>query len=454
MSNILFATGIECSYPKVEGGRRRDQLAETKHYEFWRDDLRLCAEVGARTVRYGIPYYVMHRGPHDYNWEFTDEVLPVLRELGLTPIVDLCHFGLPDWAGDFQNTDWPELFAGFADAFAARYPWVRFYTPVNEILVCAKFSGKMGIWNEQLTSDSAMVRAHANMCKATLLSIERIRARRSDAVFFQSEAAEAFFAESPQADERVRQLSEMRFLTFDFLYGHPPDGEMLTFLFDNGLDTKGFQWFMQHGRSAARSCVMGMDYYKANERAVRPDGSEEPIGPVLGWQAIAAEYYQRYRRPMMLTETNVLDAEEAPRWLWNTWHNVQSLRKSGVPVLGYTWYSLIDQVDWDIQLRAIKGNVNPNGMFTLARTPHPVAQAFKDLARNYGDRPLLEDFPSASLETVSGRTSGEASIHRTPEADEPPAVFTPDDVTALPPDRPPTENAPASEKASLLFERS
>ena len=35
-----------------------------------------------------------------------------------------------------------------------------------------------------------------------------------------------------------------------------------------------------------------------------------------------------------------------------------------------------------------------------------------------------------------------------------PVVFTPDDVHARPPDHPPTENAPESEKAGLIFERS
>ena len=35
-----------------------------------------------------------------------------------------------------------------------------------------------------------------------------------------------------------------------------------------------------------------------------------------------------------------------------------------------------------------------------------------------------------------------------------PVVFTPDDVTVPPPDRPPTEDAPESEKAGLIFERS
>ena len=29
-------------------------------------------------------------------------------------IVDLCHFGVPDWIGNFQNSDWPKLFAEYA----------------------------------------------------------------------------------------------------------------------------------------------------------------------------------------------------------------------------------------------------------------------------------------------------------------------------------------------------
>ena len=47
-----------------------------------------------------------------------------------------------------------------------------------------------------------------------------------------------------------------------------------------------------------------------------------------------------------------------------------------------------------------------------------------------------------------------ASGGTTPGDDGTPVVFTPDDVSARPPDQPPTENAPASEKAGLIFERS
>lgn len=397
MRNILMATGIECSYPTVQGGQRRDQLAEAGHYQHWRQDLQLCLEVGAKVVRYGPPYYRIHTGPHRYDWSFTDEVLPVMRDMGLTPILDLCHFGVPDWVGGFGNSDWPELFADFAEAFCQRYPWISYYTPVNEILVCARFSGKEGIWNEQQKSDRAMVAAHKNMCKATLLSIERILRHRPDAVFFQSETTESFFAQCPTVQPQADLHNQLRFLTFDFLYGHPPNGDVLMFLLQNGATPQDYQWFMEHGRRAAPHCVMGMDYYGANESLLHPDGSKESVGPILGWSNLARKYYERYRKPMMLTETNTVPPEEGPGWLWKTWHNVQSLRAEGVPVVGFTWFSLTDQVDWDIQLREIKGKVTPNGLFTLDRQPRPVAAAFRELATRYANLPVLQDVPIGSI---------------------------------------------------------
>ena len=41
-----------------------------------------------------------------------------MRRLGIVPIIDLVHFGLPDWLGDFQNPDWPSYFAEYARRFA------------------------------------------------------------------------------------------------------------------------------------------------------------------------------------------------------------------------------------------------------------------------------------------------------------------------------------------------
>jgi beta-glucosidase/6-phospho-beta-glucosidase/beta-galactosidase len=113
-------------------------------------------------------------GPGRYDWEFTDLTFGELKKRDISPIVDLCHFGLPDWLGNFQNPDFAPQFAIYAGAFAERYPWVQLYTPVNEMFICAAFSAKYGWWNEQLKSDRGFVTALKNIVKANVLAMIEI----------------------------------------------------------------------------------------------------------------------------------------------------------------------------------------------------------------------------------------------------------------------------------------
>src|SRR5919199_2392490 len=98
-NRFMFATGIENSYPtvKLPGGRtyRVDEMETTGHYKNWKTDFDLAKEMGICFLRYGPPYYKTHLGPGKYDWDFTDETFARLKELDITPIVDLCHFGVP-----------------------------------------------------------------------------------------------------------------------------------------------------------------------------------------------------------------------------------------------------------------------------------------------------------------------------------------------------------------------
>jgi beta-glucosidase/6-phospho-beta-glucosidase/beta-galactosidase len=391
---FMFATGIECSNPvacDVTGRRKRiDELELTFHYTHWKHDLHLVKRLGLDYLRYGPPWYRVHLGPHRYDWEFTDAVFGEIRRLGIVPIVDLCHFGVPDWIGDFQNPDWPASFAEYAAAFARRFPWVQFYTPVNEIYVTAKLSTLVGFWNERARGNHrAFVTAMKHLCLANLLAVERILQTRSDAIFIQSESAEYFHLGASDASnvQRARWENELRFLSLDLLFSHRPAADVVSYLLDNGMTRREFDWFMSH-RLAAR-IVMGNDYYDRNEQVVARDGALRPAGEVFGWAVITRQYFDRYRRPVMHTETNTFNAADAPRWLWKEFYNVRYLREQGVPVLGFTWYSLLDQVDWDSALAQERGVVNAVGLFDLQRRPRPVAAAYRELLREFAHEPLL-----------------------------------------------------------------
>src|SRR5262245_47275978 len=118
MLKFMFGVGIECSCPVIAGNQRVDQLRDTGHYEMCPTDLRLVRELGLRYLRYGPPIYRVFLAPGQYDWSFIDLVMHEMRRLGIVPIIDLLHFGLPDFLNDFQNPDFPQHFADYARAFA------------------------------------------------------------------------------------------------------------------------------------------------------------------------------------------------------------------------------------------------------------------------------------------------------------------------------------------------
>ncbi|GAB2461699.1 hypothetical protein GCM10011375_13030 [Hymenobacter qilianensis] len=381
--NFMFATGIECSYPTIDNGRtRRDLLAECGHYDNWQKDLQLVKDLGLKVLRYGLPYYSMHKGPGRYDWEFADQVMAEMQRLGITPILDLLHFGVPDWLGNFQNPELPVHFAAFAGAVAKRYPWVRYYTPINEIFVTARMSAKDGAWNEQLRTDKGFVTAMKHLVAASIMANQKIAEQRPDCIIVQSESAEYIHELRASPCSQIKLDNKLRFLALDLLYAHHPDADVLTYLLDNGLTRKEYDWFMAGEPPGYQ--IMGNDYYGRNEKIILPSGEICTSVDVLGWYNITLEYYSRYRKPVMHTETNVFEAKDAPTWLWKQWVNILRMREEGVPVLGFTWYSLIDQVDWDIGLTRKVGTVNACGLYDLDRNPRPVAAAYRQLLQEYG----------------------------------------------------------------------
>jgi len=380
----MFATGIENSYPTV-GRRRVDEMESCGHYERWRDDFDCVKDLGLHVLRYGPPLHRTWLGPGRYDWEFADLTFGELLRRDITPMADLCHFGVPDWLGNFQNPDFPALFADYACAFAQRFRWVQLYTPVNEMFVCATFSAAYGWWNEQLSSDRGFVTALKHLVKANVLAMQAILESCPNAIFIQSESSEYFHADSPDAIKPAEIANSKRFLPLDLNYGKRVDSEMYEYLADNGMTRDEYHFFL--GNRVKQHCVMGNDYYVTNEHRVFADGRMTASGEVFGYDAITWQYYDRYRLPVMHTETNFCEGprrDEAVFWLWKEWANLLRVRNDGIPVVGFTWYSLTDQIDWDTALREDNGNVNALGLFDLDRRIRPVGEAYSKIVREWG----------------------------------------------------------------------
>jgi beta-glucosidase/6-phospho-beta-glucosidase/beta-galactosidase len=364
-------------------------MAECGHYDRWREDFDLALALGCRHLRYGPPLYRIHEGPGRYDWSFTDEVMPRCETSASRPSFDLCHFRRPDWIGDFQNADWPAYFAEYARAFAARYPWVRLYTPVNEMYITAEFSGYYGWWNERLASHRGFVGALRTVVLGSLAAMQAILEVRPDALFIHAESSEHTHANRPELAHEAEMFNERRFLTLDLICGHRISAGMYAYLRTTACRRRSMPDCAQStspsisslgmtttSRTSTCSSRRRHAERQARSSATRP--SREPTRPLPS----AGDAYGD--KPRAGTA-----GDEAANWLWKTWANVQQLRREGVPICGMTWYSLTDQIDWDVGLREKNGRVNPLGLYDLDRQLRPAGEAFRRLIEQWNDTPLL-----------------------------------------------------------------
>jgi beta-glucosidase len=400
-SPFLFATGIENSYPTIAGGVRIDQMEKCGHYARWEEDFALVREMGLNALRYGPPYYRVHTAPHSYDWELADAPMHRLRDLGITVIADLCHFGVPTWLGSFQDPAFPVLFAEYARSFAQRYPWVRHFTPVNEIFVCASFSTLRGWWNECETSEAAFVRAMRNLCMANELAVEAILGERPDAIIVQGESIEHFHAAGRSANVEADWWNALKHLSVDLTMGHELEPGMARFLHDHGVTSNELSFFRE--RRAVGQRWLGVDYYPSCEHRVASTGRQTVTRSPMGFRRLAAQYYHRYRVPIFHCETNRV-SHLAVDWLNEQWSDILALRASGIPVTGFTWYSLTDQIDWQHALRVERNDVHTVGLYDLRRRVRPVGRRYQEIIQQW--RPALagaqELVPQAERQQMMG----------------------------------------------------
>ncbi len=375
---FLFATGIENSYPLLPNGTRHDQLEQCGHYDRWGEDFGLAQSLGIDALRYGPAWYRTNPAPGRFDWSSVDDQMAWLREAGILVIADLCHFGAPDWLDGFRDPALPIHLAAYARAFVRRYPWVRHYTPVNEMFVAANFSSMVGWWNECATGTESFARALGNLSMAHEHAVEAILSECPSAVIVQAESFERFTPadSSPGALAQAQFWNEARFAALDLTVGRTPSLAMRDLLVRSGMTTADFA-FLREKRAYGRRWI-GVDYYATSEQLVRADGHKTPTTQRVGLAALAREYHGRYGLPLFVSETSRA-ASRATEWLSEQWDAVGQLATLGLPVHGFTWFPLGDVIDWRHALREKRGDVDRIGLYDLGREPHAVAAAYASL---------------------------------------------------------------------------
>ena len=166
--------GIECSVVRV-GEDRRDQMQETGHTGR-PEDLDHIAGLGITTLRHPLLWeHVAPDRPDERDWRWYDGRLARLRDLGMRPILGLVHHGSGPAYTSLDDPAFPEKLAEHARAAARRYPWVQDWTPVNEPVTTARFSGLYGHWYPHRADFPSFCRMLVNQCRGVVLAMRAIR---------------------------------------------------------------------------------------------------------------------------------------------------------------------------------------------------------------------------------------------------------------------------------------
>ena len=232
-----------------------------------------------------------------------------------------------------------------------------------------------------MTTDAAYVRATVNLCRANLLAMKAILEHIPDAVFIQSESSEYVHPSRPDLIKAAHFYNERRFIPLDLTYGRQVSAAVYRYLIRHGMTEADYDFFMN--QTYRYRCIMGTDYYVTNEHLLKPDGTTIASGEFFGYYVIAKQYYDRYGLPLMHTETNIREEQGSVQWLWKEWNTMLRLRQDGVPIVGFTWYSLTDQIDWDIALREERNNIHPVGLYDLERKSRRVGLEYRRLIKEW-----------------------------------------------------------------------
>ncbi|MBA4137744.1 MAG: glycoside hydrolase [Opitutus sp.] len=353
---FLWAAGIEDTFitaPWPKTGRTLDEYELTQHYERWHADLGLMREIGVQGARYGIPWHRIQPRAGVWEWDFVDRAVDRLLELGIEPIIDLVHYGLPPWIeGAYLHRDFPHYMADYAARTAGRLKGRVFsYTPLNEPRITAWYCGRLGWWPPHRRGWRGFVAVMLAACRGIVEASHALTAVDADILLAHVDATDLYTAEDPRQSPAAEQRQEIVFLALDLVSGRmTPESPLWPWLLRHGATEAELGWFRAR---PVELPLVGLNLYPMFTRKVlrrRRSGELRWTMPYADARIVTdlgRMYWERYGAPVFISETAAVGAVARRRaWLNDSLAAVKQLRESGVPMVGYTWWPLFALVTW------------------------------------------------------------------------------------------------------------
>lgn len=327
----FFMGGFECSTFVWKDRERKDYVAATGHDRHLAKDLAAAMDLGIGVVREGIRWPMVDRGNGEYDWSSVKAVQDAATACKITPIWDLCHYGLPDGCDPFSD-DCRDRFVAYCRAAAefvtstADPPY--FFTPINEITFFSAAATDLE-WMYPFAKgrEAELKRALARM------AIEGAKAIRDVDSGARLVHVDPIVHAVPPADrpdlaEQAREEERQAFEAWDMLCGRVAP---------------------ELGGSPEILDIVGLNVYHYSQVQLGADKKREVLGPRDPRRKPLGELLQtawkRYDRPVIIGETSGFQDNRA-EWLQMTMEESLKALNAGVDLHGVCLYPVVDLPDW------------------------------------------------------------------------------------------------------------
>jgi dTDP-4-dehydrorhamnose reductase len=376
--------GIECSYNRVRS-KYFDQLHYCDHYTRAVEDIASFAALGITTMRYPIIWERLKpKIDQSIDWSSVEISLNEFRKHGIKPIAGLVHHGSGPRYADITSSDFATGLASFAAEVAAKFPWIDYYTPVNEPLTTARFCGLYGVWYPHKRNDRSFVIALLNEMKGVVLAMQAIRKINPSAKLVQTEDLAKVYS-TPFMRYQADFENHRRWLTFDILCGRLKPGHALWNYFKKYSNSvSDLQFFIDN---PCPPNIIGLDYYPTSERFLDENLYKYPVEKhghnhrhqyadaeairvrhsfPCGPKVLLKEVWERYKIPMVVTEVHIhCDYDNQIRWFSEIRDVCMKLIEEGADILAVTTWAMLGSFGWN-RLLTKPGGDYESGAFDIS----------------------------------------------------------------------------------------
>ena len=336
------------------------------HLHLYPRDLDLLKDLGFGAYRFSIEWARIEPEEGEFSRAYLEHyrrVLAACHERGLAPYVTFHHFTSPRWvaaAGGWDDEHTPDRFGRFCERAVQHLgDLIAGACTINEPNIVARMGFEAGIFPPGWRDPDAYRRVCERFIAGHRRGYEAIKAGPGNAPAGLTLAMSAF-QPLPGAEERLSALRRQR--------------EDIFLEAARGDDFIGVQTYTRTrvGREGelgpeegVETTIMGYEFWpEALEATVR-----------RAWETTE-------QTPILVTENGVATTDDARRieFIRRALDGLRRAIDSGVHVLGYFYWSALDNFEWAHGYRPTFGLVAVDRR-TQERTPKPSARWLGDLAR-------------------------------------------------------------------------